>query len=138
MTDARLAEIRERWAKATPGPWAHDRPPGEVYALSDGSEIIADVYGGPDGRLEPNSAAIAAAPTDIADLLAEVERLRLEFEALADVAIEAVIRIHKRPENLDVIGHHLRALEAAWDRAVAVLDSYGDEAGEPTEDSESS
>ena len=80
----------------------------------------------------------AATPGSVDRLLSDVERLRSEFQALADVAIEAVIRIHKRPENLDVIGQHLRALEAAWDRAVAVLDSYGDEAGEPTEDSESS
>jgi hypothetical protein len=54
MTDQQIAEIRERLNAATPGPWA--------WFLA----------GFPDSQL------IAHAPTDIADLLAEVERLRGE------------------------------------------------------------
>lgn len=84
-----VQEIRERWSKATRGPWVADmRPvatecgecgeyayevPGVIRRKSDGCGIV-DVQ--ESEKQNENAAAIAAAPTDIAWLLAEVERLR--------------------------------------------------------------
>lgn len=75
MDDARLQEIRARVAAATPGPWHWDEDndpwlwggPG-VFVLSSEDEISVP---------NPNDyALIAHAPQDLADLLAEVERLQ--------------------------------------------------------------
>lgn len=90
MTPQQLQEIRERWAGK--GPWFseygedqtnREEPPswnGEMYitgkretAQYDQSSYVATV--GYNGSGESDAAAIAAAPTDITALLAEVERL---------------------------------------------------------------
>jgi len=73
MTDNRIEEIKERLAKATPGPWR------------DGQIGNFRVYG-PDGRgsdsgllstafNRENATFIANSPSDIQFLLDEVERL---------------------------------------------------------------
>lgn len=83
-----VQEIKERWSKATRGPWVADmRPvatecgecgeyayevPGVIRRKSDGCGIV-DVQ--ESEKQNENAAAIASAPTDIAFLLAEVERL---------------------------------------------------------------
>ena len=83
-----VQEIKERWSKATRGPWVADmRPvatecgecgeyayevPGVIRRKSDGCGIV-DVQ--ESEKQNENAAAIASAPTDIAYLLAEVERL---------------------------------------------------------------
>lgn len=79
QTDAaRLEEIRQKWAKATPGPWGFG---GNGVATADGIECIAvttfpkqydlmtDIK-----RTRANGEAIAAAPTDIAWLIALASR----------------------------------------------------------------
>ena len=58
MDDARLAQIESRLAAATPGPW---------FAYRDG--LAAFIR-------EADLTVIANAPTDLADLVAEVRRLR--------------------------------------------------------------
>jgi len=82
MTPAYLSAIRARLDAATPGPWRHDETHGAGYIVAsrgvDAEEpLIAEVAAG-----EPidsaNAAFIENAPTDIAALLAEVERLRRE------------------------------------------------------------
>lgn len=82
MTDEELAEIERVWAAATPGPWI----------ASHGDDWLAGISG-PDGYLllsvgvgcggeascsveAVDIAAITAAPSHIAALLAEVKRLR--------------------------------------------------------------
>ena len=100
-----LQEIEERWAKATPGPWEWEPDWGKVYwdeEAGNFSEKYADLQlrgkGQPFGhdiiplRIdhyaaewdvletldEPNEhdrAAIAAAPDDVARLIAEVKAL---------------------------------------------------------------
>lgn len=90
---AEIEAIRERWQQAPPGPWRWDDQPDGVIrvwlrddpdAPSAGYEpTIAclmfpgdmETYEGADLRLAD---AIAAAPSDIAALLAEVDRLRGE------------------------------------------------------------
>ena len=80
-----LEAIRARWAAATPGPWT--ACPYGIYVFGPGMEMVADNHfdqehiargRGVGGRLPTaeNLTAIAAAPDDIAALLAEVERLR--------------------------------------------------------------
>ena len=79
LTDARLAAIRERLAAATPGPW---EARVEVHGVSlvpllTNKGHLAFAYG--DGWGD-DAEFIAHAPTDVAALLAEVERLRAELE----------------------------------------------------------
>ena len=71
-----LAPIKDRLAAAAPGPWQLVGDDwGDARVLDgEGNLLALGPYGGaisaPDGRL------IAGAPTDIAALIAEVERLR--------------------------------------------------------------
>ena len=74
-------EIRERWAKATSGPWERVEFLSHVGvdSVSNPQQVIASV------RHEDDIAAIAAAPSDIAYLLAEVERLRDALDVAGDI-----------------------------------------------------
>lgn len=106
MTPEQLQAIEDRWAKATPGPWKAYEPElskkvhkkaittfsdvmqyGAIVEYKDkngkgdfGGMIILDLGGGCCEDMQPrdyeNAIAIASAPTDIRDLLAEVERLK--------------------------------------------------------------
>ena len=88
MTPQQLAEIEQRWEKATPGPWqtdgsgirtGHKLPGVYEYKIADiaqnhRNDNFANVW-----QAQVNDAqAISNAPTDIQALLAEVRRLNLE------------------------------------------------------------
>lgn len=99
----RLAEIKARWAWATPGPWYTGNPiekgvyapwhehrgpvwgPGSVerYTHHD-THLIAQLHDTRDtdwpAEEAANREAISHAPTDVAYLVAEVERLRTVME----------------------------------------------------------
>lgn len=95
MTPGQLAEIRARLEAATPGPWlaepqtwetvgAHPWPTDAEWQADEQSATDA-LYSGPDictmegwppESRRANAEFIAAAPSDIAALLAEVDRLR--------------------------------------------------------------
>jgi hypothetical protein len=88
-----IDEIKARWAKATPGPWKRQingiRAAGTVDTCDSPVMItFTRCYPtenkDPDGRVfrlegcaASNAAAIASAPTDIAYLLQEIERLKI-------------------------------------------------------------
>lgn len=91
MSDETEAAIRERWAAATPGPWEYRERsywsvPKKCWCLWVG--IGGGIYGS-----EATERAIAHAPTDIADLLAEVERLRAEVEHWRAAWAQAQVRL---------------------------------------------
>lgn len=77
MTPERLAEIKARAEAATPGPWHVNGP----YASMD-TPTILDHNGGILGRtthyawMRENAAFMAAARSDVPELVAEVERLQ--------------------------------------------------------------
>lgn len=85
MSD-KLAEIEARWAKTTPGPWVAStdgpcyngtlcvfrHPIDDPYYMVANFGDLEDV-GREDRR---NAKAVAAAPVDVAWLIAEVKRLR--------------------------------------------------------------
>lgn len=87
MSPERLAEIRARLEAATPGPWKARRtrtdlafhvPAMVVWERSEGTTRVLTFVAVCEAALAPNDAnadLIANAPTDLADLLAEVERL---------------------------------------------------------------
>lgn len=96
MTDDDLAAIRARWAAAAPGPWFDtDQPDGTlrvsflplvtggevpVHAPADwGAYAVCVVFPGDmeeyEGEDLRNARAIAAAPTDVAALLAHIDTL---------------------------------------------------------------
>lgn len=112
-----LDAIRERWADATPGPWhVRDMDDDHAMSLTAVSTVPDDGYGWgdqlteaeageivavtllqaprlasiADGRWDENAVAIAAAPTDIADLLAWGEGLAGENERLRATNAEHV------------------------------------------------
>lgn len=83
MTSERKTEIHARLEAATPGPWVDMTTPepdggtfaGEVWGDMARDRIVR-VCRDPDGDDRPQDRAlIANAPQDLADLLAEVERL---------------------------------------------------------------
>lgn len=99
MTDERLAEIRERCELATPGPWGvgndttialnvEQESPGcfnytvQLAEVAEDEDRRDDLWGQKNppqvGAAEDDAQFIAHARQDAADLLAEVERLRIE------------------------------------------------------------
>lgn len=79
MTEEQLTTIRERWGKVTPGPWKYTASQLLTSVQQVEDPCIAIMY---DPHYEndlanakANGKAIAAAPTDIAALLEEIERL---------------------------------------------------------------
>lgn len=83
MNDQQLQAIEARWAKATPGPWEcikynKDSPKmyGKDFSYKPAYLQPLNIRLSEDETGWDNAAAIASAPTDIADLLAEVRRLR--------------------------------------------------------------
>lgn len=114
MTESELREIEERWANATPGPWHTGGPvtrksiTAPLTLAPYGNGLSAEVWevgrrgqqfapgiavvnhsSSDDGsevtEAEPNAIAIAAAPTDIADLIAEVRRLKAQLQQTSEV-----------------------------------------------------
>jgi hypothetical protein len=92
MTDEEIRAIRERLAARTPGKWStsvlgppdEDWPEAMAIAATYGRQKIYACAGGSFPKADQEF--IAAAPTDIAALLAEVERLTQERdEARAEV-----------------------------------------------------
>lgn len=96
MTEQRLAEIEARANAATKGNWqqSHRRTPSDQFSTQvyvDDGEPVASIHWRPmppdeNGVIrterEANAAFIAAARTDVPDLVAEVRRLRSEIAAM--------------------------------------------------------
>ena len=105
MTKQQIAVIRARWACVTPGPWMREMaedgevlPNGDMYrgdwyetktvvqkptAETDGaSAFIAEA------KTDVDACAIASAPSDIAALLAEIDRLHAVFDSITCMAAE--------------------------------------------------
>lgn len=104
MTPERLAEIKKRESKATPGPWETEGHSGAV-AVSPVPRhpeatkrrvacMVADCPEWPWNEWQGetfypgasyNASFIAHARTDVPDLVAEVERLRLALQNITNV-----------------------------------------------------
>ena len=88
MTQERLAEIRERVEKRTPGTWQWSDC--DELIAQDGDDFASVIYGSiswPEDR-----DLIANAPQDLADLLAEVKRLRALL-TVDDAMVERAARV---------------------------------------------
>lgn len=87
MTD-RKAEIRARLETATPGPWfANDTHINGMESQRNidnaaNEQVCWTTRGWPNGVAVANAILIANAPTDIAWLLEELERAKLENQSL--------------------------------------------------------
>lgn len=87
MTPQQLQAIKDRWAKATPGNWkwiirGNSVQSHAVVCHDDTKSLMPQNICSGISPKTGNAQAIASAPTDIADLLAEIERLTscLKFE----------------------------------------------------------
>lgn len=95
LTPAHEQAIRARLAAATGGPWTvdDDDPEYIVFPEKGGYDglVIAKVVDQDEALfpVEHNGQFIAHAPTDIADLLAEVARLRGELADAWDEGFDA-------------------------------------------------
>lgn len=96
MDDERLKEIEARAAAATPGPWEVNNAHGMCVIGDGGEEFVADMEGAMWQGKHEDASFIAAARTDIPDLVArvreleaEVAGLRTRIERLEDVADKA-------------------------------------------------
>lgn len=102
-----LDAIRARAAAATPGPWwaatdevgfcLNDQPHAFVYTPSGDSHDVIALTGmiGEHHASHPDAEFIAAARADVPALLAEVDRLRFERDALAADADRAIGQIER-------------------------------------------
>lgn len=124
---SRLDEIRERWEKATPGPWSWRPGFAPGHTESDLVHIV-------DPRIHPHNVlkttedwpptpddaeAIASAPTDMAWLLAEVKEARDDAAHFEAEYGDAVAEIARRDKVLDQVRVAFRACFApdfgGWD-----------------------
>ncbi len=96
MTDLDLAPIKNRLAKATPGPWDAYSVPG----FKSEAPYTAVGIGEKEARLVrfdgawPDADFIANSPTDIAALVAEVERLRTQIDAAREHHIPVDVNLY--------------------------------------------
>jgi hypothetical protein len=89
MTDARIQELRDLLAKATPGPWRagcdDDSRCGRVYAVMSGYDQVACSSCNDDychQMLQEDEDLIVALRNAAPDLLHEIERLRAALQEL--------------------------------------------------------
>lgn len=141
LSDERIAEIRERCDKATPGPWSVDEESGDVWVPSIWRSVaIIEDLDLPLVNPAADRAFIAAARQDVPDLLAEVERLCgiVQWrDALADVADDLrgeLGKSHEGLKNCDADVTRLRAriaeLEDVYNRAQAMADRMAEQAAD--------
>jgi hypothetical protein len=93
ISDERRQEVRDRLAKATPGPWRSDLAYGvqHIEAKYQTSNAWFDVA---RSWSDEDTALIAHAPQDIAALLAENEELRAKVQRVLRVCDEADAHDH--------------------------------------------
>jgi hypothetical protein len=124
----KVDEIRARWAAATPGPWTHC----VWYGTDDGGWAAIGPHHEEDDGIsdepgcdaeqcaERDAEAIAAAPSDVAFLLAELDALRERVSALDKVraAAERVVEALHGKWNLPLDARQAtREIELALDAA---------------------
>lgn len=129
LTNERLAEIEARAAKATPGPWVH----GGGQDIQTEDEIdVADACKG-DGYLCAEGLAdadfIAHSRTDIPDLIAEIRRLRAQYEELRDALCAKAWAPRDNHERVVALAKMMKRreskIEAARDGRAAAGDGEG-------------
>ena len=97
-------EIRAALAAATPGPWqVYESMQADTFVYGPRGILRDDIIAGPTYSRE-NAHLIANAPTWLAELLAEVDRLAARAEA-AEQAIQLVRELHT-PEVAYDSEHH--------------------------------
>jgi hypothetical protein len=107
-----LSDIKSRLAAATPGPWMRFDG-GHIGRLGD-EYGICHVYCAMGRADDANVDLIARAPTDLADLVAEVERLRTALDTICGdyvpeiLAVEAAERIAKLEAEVERLLRYLR------------------------------
>jgi hypothetical protein len=129
-----LQEIKEREAKATPGPWEYlpgefnyddeaENHPGSIHQVETGDNrgwwiaAIEELF---EGQTLANADFIAHAREDIPALVAEVERLQAENKRLKESLADSLCncgyilpsRIALDPANHSVNCAYTRAMEA--------------------------
>jgi hypothetical protein len=106
MTPDRISEIKERLAKASPGPWAAKlmedddedridllREVGVYYSGGDGIRYVLAADEVDDSQQTPNVDLIANAPADLQFLLAQVEEMGARLErAIPNEPTVAMVR----------------------------------------------
>lgn len=128
-----LDAIKARLAAATPGPWEEERegggyPTGVVY----GPDCTVTSCDSEPGTLHQctNAIFIANAPTDIAALVAEVERLRKIFDDAGQGELNVLALIDHYQDAAIAADERARARLLADSRAMDAAQSVVDKARE--------
>ena len=117
--EARIAKIRERLSKITPGPWRRGQEGNlRVYGpdgRGEDSGLLANVFKRPE-----NATFIAHAPDDVEYLLSrlheqaqEIERLRAQALAISASLAEFRIGPCSLPQGVIELGQRAEAAESA-------------------------
>ena len=129
MTEERLSEIRARLAAATPGKWVlqDEKVWSDMLSSQRNGKFVDDPVAWVN--CQRDSGLIAAAPTDLADLIAEVERLREAWEIGARAAIigamvalaarSCVLMANGRQAESDALIHAIHGLRKGEWRDIA-------------------
>lgn len=133
-SERRLAEIRERLAAATPGPWELYATERNVIAITKGRmrsgyrrEIVhwsGFDYSNIDdpGQVRANAALIAHAPSDLAYLLDEIARLIRELEAARSHARRLCVALRAIRDEAAIGGPPLESRREDWEAAMDEAD----------------
>jgi hypothetical protein len=128
----KVDEIRARWAAATPGPWTHC----VWYGTDDGGWAAIGPHHEEDDGIsdepgcdaeqcaERDAEAIAAAPSDVAFLLAELGALRERAERGEQARGCAISAANRLRESLDECAKKIVALEKARAAAERVVETF--------------
>lgn len=121
MNEEQLAEIEQRLAKATPGPWGVALNDFDTPQIKQEKHKCSCEYHSPRIATVPNitnAHAISNAPTDIANLLAEVRRLNrmvdVSCKALSDHGIGCPLCIYSLQWDCDAECEVAKNEETCW------------------------
>ena len=115
MSTLDLEPIKERLAAATPGPWKAKEDSWDGYSVviddsGPGVSIIAEQIGQGEDEGRGDAEMIAHAPSDLAALVAEVERLRAERDGDGDVESGTLWHAQRDVSRLRNELHQIEAL----------------------------
>lgn len=142
LSEARIAEIAERAAKATPGPWEmdddfsrhhmhYDEGERHVVSIETGSAICGTTHGWENPNQSPaNAEFIAHARSDVPALLMALRTANARAEGLAEalrdartVFGEVVETLRKEAPGTPLNNHRFDALGMRANKVLARIDA---------------
>jgi hypothetical protein len=125
MDEAKLQEIEARANAATPGPWQMEHRGVVAGSCRDVIDIVDDCAVSGWRDYPANQAFIAAARTDVPELVAEVRRLTAALDAVT-AEHAAALDAARREGAEDMRAHAAEACDAFAEDSQRELEEHGD------------